>query len=380
MLENLVNDFKNAAPEFIETGCIVNGTLLKLEDVEKMGWIEFASQSKLYMPTKLYRYFPNKEVKTNDDALVNYSIQALENNTVYLQSPCNFDDVYDSEIYVDYSEYERLRLIQCCHRCEINVDECLTTNEIGNIFLKTVYDSFCTHTSYDYIFTKPVDTELEDLENKLFCLQLRAEMQKTDDLGKGLSAVLGKEYCSLITELKTKFRVSCFATTPFSQLMWGGMYADCHKGFCLEYTVLPNEETYKDVYYNLFPMIYCKKRSNITASLVAMRGNNVSMDELWNIYFHGALRKSIDWVFQNEWRLLLPLGNHCEDYNVQFFPLTKVFLGNHMPYNQRKQIIDICNRKGIPYIGVRKNQQKFEMQECKIKCENCLNYINKIDE
>lgn len=380
MLENLLTDFKKNAPEFLETGCIVNGTLLKLEDVEKMGCIEFASLSKLYMPAKFYRYFPNKEFKTDDGVLNNYSIQALENNTVYMQSPSNFDDVYDSDIYVDYSEYERLRLIQCCHRCKIDVDECLSTNEIGTIFLKTVYDSFYAHMSYDYIFTKPFDTEVERLENKCFCLQLWAEMQKTDDLGKGLSAVLSKEYCNLITELKTKFRVSCFATTPFSQLMWGGMYADCHRGFCLEYTVLPNEETYKDVYYNLFPMIYCKKRSNITSSLVAMQGKNISMDELWNIYFHGALRKSIDWVFQNEWRLLLPLGNHCKDYNVQFFPITKVFLGNHMPYNQRKQIIDICNRKGIPYIGVRKSQQKFEMQECEIKCENCHNYINKIDE
>lgn len=37
-----------------------------------------------------------------------------------------------------------------------------------------------------------------------------------------------------------------------------------------------------------------------------------------------------------------------------------------MDINQRKQIIDICNRKGIPYVGVRKSPDKFEMQECEV--------------
>lgn len=34
-----------------------------------------------------------------------------------------------------------------------------------------------------------------------------------------------------------------------------------------------------------------------------MKSENISDETLWNIYFHGTLRKSIDWNFQNEWRL-----------------------------------------------------------------------------
>lgn len=332
MLEDLVNIFKDNASIFFDTGCIVNGALLKLQDIEKMGFNEFSLQAQMYMPKKFYKYFPNKDFKTDDDSLINYSIQALENNTVYMQSPSNFDDIYDSDIFVDYVEYERLRLIDYCHRCELNINESLNTSEIGNTFLKAIYDSFLINENYEHIFTKSADTEIERLENQLFCLSLSHEMQRTNDLGIGVKSVLSKEYLNLVKDLKNKLRVSCFATTPYSQLMWGGMYADCHKGFCLEYTVLRNENTYKDILYNLFPMIYCKKRSNITASLVAMRGKNSSMKDLWNIYFHGALRKSIDWVFQNEWRLLLPLGNHCNDYNIKFFPITKVFLGEPYGY------------------------------------------------
>lgn len=85
----------------------------------------------------------------------------------------------------------------------------------------------------------------------------------------------------------------------------------------------------------------------------------------------------MDWAFQNEWRLLLPLsGENISNFNVKFFPITKVFLGNRMRPSSRKKIIDICNRKHIPYIGVKRNAAIFEMQDCEIKCEDCPQYKN----
>ena len=92
---------------------------------------------------------------------------------------------------------------------------------------------------------------------------------------------------------------------------------------------------------------------------------------LWDIYFHGALRKSIDWAYQNEWRLLLPMGKNKTDYNIRFFPITKVYLGNRMSAVERRKIIDICKRRGIPYVGVKRNPKAFEMQDCELMCENC---------
>lgn len=122
-------------------------------------------------------------------------------------------------------------------------------------------------------------------------------------------------------------------------------------------------------------MIYCKTRSNITDRLTALQDKEITESGLWDIYSHGALRKSIDWVYQNEWRLLLPL--RCEnisDYNIDFFPITKVFLGNRMDSGKRKEIIEICHERQIPYVGVMRNPSVFEMQECPVKCEECFRY------
>lgn len=53
-----------------------------------------------------------------------------------------------------------------------------------------------------------------------------------------------------------------------------------------------------------------------------------------------------------------------KDYCVSFFPITKVFLGNRMPHAARKEVIDICHARNIPYIGVTRHPDIFEMQEC----------------
>ena len=129
------------------------------------------------------------------------------------------------------------------------------------------------------------------------------------------------------------------------------------------------------MFQNLFPMVYCRTRPNITERIVAYKDKPPTEENLWDIYFHGALRKSIDWAYQNEWRLLLPMGRAKDtDYNIAFFPITKVFLGNRMTSENRKSIIEICHSRNIPYVGVTRNPNYFEMQDCNVLCENCPQY------
>lgn len=371
-----ISDFVQIAPEFASSYCIINGAPLCLEDVQNMGYDEFSLRSKLNMPLKLYRYYPNKECKDEKTKeTVNYSIQALENNTVFLQTPTEFDDVYDSDITIDYQEYERLRLIEYCRRCGVNMPNSSTISESGDVLVKNAWNYILDNKNLEGFFTECADNEIENLDNQLFSQRILANLYENNDIGLAVKNALFKEYSDYVASLKTTFRTSCFSTTPYSQLMWGGAYADCHKGFCLEYTVMPKDKSYEDIYYNLFPMIYCKTRPDITSKLVAAKDKKLTKEDLWDIYFHGTLRKSIDWAFQNEWRLILPFSKQAiSDYNVKFFPVTKVYLGNRMPPNKRKEIIDICHRKNIEYIGVKRNPRVYEMQDCEIKCEDCIEY------
>lgn len=390
----LIQTLQSALPQIAESCCIVNGALMNLTEVQNMGYDEFSMRAKMNMPLKLYKYFPNRltelvdkktgkpiiDETTGDKKTVNYSIQALRDNTVFMQSPSLFDDVYDSDISLNYSEYERARLLEYCIRCEIDVKEAMETPELANALMQTIADMINSTGNIDSLFKSAPATKNEDLSNQCFLLELKNQLYKGKDLGESLRNAIVSDFNRYLQYLQDSFRATCFATTPYSQLMWGGSYADCHRGFCVEYTVLPNDPQYQKLFLNLFPMIYCKVRPNMTEKLVKFQDKEPTIELLWDIYFHGALRKSIDWAFQNEWRLLLPmeLNREEKDYCVSLFPITKVFLGNRMSHAARKEIIEICHDRNIPYIGVTRNPNIFEMQECAIKCEDCPNYTGSI--
>ena len=370
----LIASIQSATPELNSSYCIINGALMRLDDIQSMGYHEFWMRSKINMPQKLYKYFPNTP-KNKDGELINYSHLALENNTVFMQSPSEFDDVYDSDIHIEYSEYEKYRLLEYCRRSQLDISSEATSQELGDCFLRWIFETYQHTHSFDAFFLRTPESELEGLSNQCFSLNLQNELLKGLDWGNALASVIRKEYEEFSLRLKTTFRTTCFTTTPYSQLMWGGAYADCHRGFCVEYTVLPEDINYQEVYQNLFPMVYCRIRPNITEQIAAYKDKPPTDENLWDIYFHGALRKSLDWAYQNEWRLLLPMGRTKEtNYNVAFFPITKVFLGNRMPSEKRKEIIEICHRRNIPYVGVMRNPDCFEMQDCNVLCEDCLKY------
>lgn len=390
-INNLLQEIRKAAPYMAESYCIVNGSIMNLNEVQNMGYDEFNLRAKQKMPLKLYKYFPNTLTDLTDKntgkpiidqvtgkvKTVNYSMQALKNNTVFMQSPTLFDDIYDSDINLDYSEYEKARLLEYCRRCEIAVTEKMETQELGNRLINEILKLFQSKRNFDSLFKRAPATESENLSNQCFLLKLKKELNRNNDLAMALKNVILSDFEIYSKYLQNVFRATCFATTPYSQLMWGGSYANCHKGFCVEYTVLSNDPSYQKLFLNLFPMVYCKVRPNMTDRLVKLEDKEPTKELLWDIYFHGALRKSIDWAFQDEWRLLLPMKNNLEskDYCVPFFPITKVFLGSRMPQVARKEIIQICHEKHIPYIGVTRKSNVFEMQECIVKCEDCPKYI-----
>ena len=379
IINELILSIKQNQAELMTSYCIVNGAIISLKEIQDMGYKEFSYRAKCNMPMKLYKYFPNLSTE-KDGEKVNYSIQALENNTVFMQTPSEFDDVYDSDINFDFNEYEYLRLSEYCNRCQVDISNLSTSKEIGNALIRALRQSFEATKDFHAAFKKQPTSEMEKLSNELFISRLRLELSNKETyFGEPLSRIIRQEFQEYSLDLKNTFRISCFTTTPYSQLMWGGAYANCHKGFCAEYSVLPHEECYHDIYYNLFPLIYCKLRPNMTQHIVKMQDTEITEEELWDIYFHGALRKSIDWAFQNEWRLLLPM--RCKDtlnYNIKFYPITKIFLGNRMSKDDRIKIIDICKKRNIPYTGVKRNPNIFEMQDCETKCEDCIGFNNNL--
>ena len=375
----LLNTFRQNSTDFTDNFCIVNGEPLPLQNVESMGFNEFAIRSKINMPRKLYKYFPNTityitDPETHRRKKINYSHRALQSNEVYLNSPANFDDVYDSNIFVDWEKYLFARLNYYISFCDIDIAGNSDLSHILYVMATEMFNAVQNEQNIVNAFKRSPIDEGAKLAIENFALSVFAEVTNGSLWQEAIVRTIRNEYQKLCGLTQETFRISCFATTPFSQLMWGGSYADCHRGFCIEYDVLPNDSKYSEIYQNLFPVVYSKTRSEITSELLHWQDANITDSSLWHIYFNGLLRKSFDWAYQNEWRLLQPTKAEIKGFSVPFFPISKVYLGNRMNRRERTKIIKICKEQNIPYVGVRRTDDRFEMCECPIKCESCPQY------
>ena len=107
-----------------------------------------------------------------------------------------------------------------------------------------------------------------ELENELFVKSFQLNYLKSKNIELSILETLNQEYTCYVNILKDLFRIACFTTSPYSQLMWGGSYGNFHKGFCVEYTVLPTDEEYNHLFQNIFPLIYCKNSENVVNFII----------------------------------------------------------------------------------------------------------------
>lgn len=96
----------------------------------------------------------------------------------------------------------------------------------------------------------------------------------------------------LLQGLREDFRATCFSEVHDSLLMWGH-YADCHKGFCIEYDTSALSKLKKSKFY---PVLYHKERFDITTGLI----NNSP-----NVGLIALVGKAKEWEYEKEWRMIM---------------------------------------------------------------------------
>ncbi len=105
----LQEGFRKPEIERLDPYYYVCGGRYTHEELDKMTWEEFGLRRHGSMPSKLYKYYSNKVIDG-----INYSKEALENNTVYLQEIKKFDDNYDCTLSINIEEFLAAKFI-CFH-------------------------------------------------------------------------------------------------------------------------------------------------------------------------------------------------------------------------------------------------------------------------
>lgn len=95
----------------------------------------------------------------------------------------------------------------------------------------------------------------------------------------------------LSEKFQDDMRVTCFSEVWKSILMWSH-YADCHKGFCIEYDTVGLSKTKRRL---LFPVLYQEEQIDITENIQ----NFTSSAGLITM-----VSKALEWEYEREWRMI----------------------------------------------------------------------------
>lgn len=288
-----------------------------------------------HLPSSIFKY---REVNKN-------SLKNLEDDTVWLADPSNFNDPYDCSHTVDFSRIQKSRGAEFLEQFMASKDDSLKLTKEQKEALSSSPD--------------PI--------NELVDILLANEPQEKK---KGVKAVLKSvqekmhEHLAIFNSEKiaSSFKLCSFSDRNDSMLMWAH-YASYHQGFCIEYDL--ENIPYSDYRRRfLYPTIYSNKMFDATVHLM----RDVEDENFNNLHLSlAALVKAKDWEYEKEWRLVFANGILEKEQAYEICKPKMVYLGAKIKPEDQDTLIEICERRDIPFRKMKAHHSEFKLEPTTIK-------------
>ena len=312
---------------------------------------------KEHIPPRLYKFYPFNE----------NSLKCIEQNSIYLNDPNNFNDPFDCYIQANEQDFTKRYFLECIRERElvksaiIDEDDCLS-----------IISSVCYDTDKYLWSTK-----------KQFREVLR-EIRLKWDYPLILSQIESESYEHFATALQhlreNNMRISSFSAFSLEKLskyteMWGH-YSNSHKGFCVEYdfssfiSKINEGKADKEeigIMNCLFPCLY-KSTPTFIAPLIFYK---YALDRKLTLHQNITLQKDIlktyvskstSWSYENEWRIVMPqkiskIWNHL----IPFPYAKKIYLGVNMPKDNKEYMYKLCDKLNIEAYETYLDEYNYEL-------------------
>ena len=74
-----------------------------------------------------------------------------------------------------------------------------------------------------------------------------------------------------------------------------------------------------------------------------------------------CLHKSVEWSYEKEWRLVLPVGPNQPRYQSVVLPTKAVYLASRAPSSTRHIVQQATRKKGVPLREMRMSKDSFKL-------------------
>lgn len=312
---------------------ILDSTIFCEGDIEKAQRIKINN-----LPGKIFKY----------RAINEFSLDNLASDSVWVNSPSEYNDPY--EFYEKNNIDSLFRAIEKKHFSEL-VKIFLNEIDLPKNILDQANDyeepiAFVTK----YILKSSSNYSESEIDNLVGALNSITKQNVQEKL---------KEK---IWHTQSMMKVCSFCESPDVLLMWSH-YADSHKGMCIEYDIerWRSDDIRKRL---LFPVIYSDQIYDSTKHLE----NYILNSDFNNLYpIISGTRKSLDWGYEKEWRLIFQIGPSFESQNYPMNCQSKVYLGMKMNAEDKNKVIDICQRKNIEVYETELDNENMKLKFMKIQ-------------
>lgn len=239
----------------------------------------FSLIQKKYAPSSLIKFCSGIYNEKGD----NYYLDSLKNKELWLSSPKGFNDPFDALYNIDCTELAR--------------------------------KSFD-----DLVFKKFKHKKPKYINN--------VEKEK-------LITYWATRYSHTFEHIKNNSYMTCFSekSNLISDSMWG-YYANCHKGFCLEYDFALLSR------YLIMPILYTNKYKVLNVAKKNVREFSLGI----------TFNKTTEWQHEKEWRISASSmidTRHLPGVYIQLDDPIAIYLGCLASQKLRNDIIDLCKKRKI---------------------------------
>lgn len=303
---------------------------------QKQPNIEEAYQLKnKHLPKSIFKY---RAVNEN-------SIKNLQEDTVWLADPSNFNDPYDCAHTADVSTLQKkaepelfAKYIENRGR-EINLSDEQKTNLYKS--KEPINDLI------DILLSNESPSNQKLMKERLIAVQLKLQ-----------------EYSAIATSkaIASSFKLCSFSERNDSILMWAH-YAQYHQGFCIEYD-LKSIPCYDYRRLLLFPVIYSDEIFNATEYLM----KTIESEPFGILPLSlSALIKAKDWKYEKEWRLIFYHGIIDKEQTYYMGKPKEIYLGARISKDNQELLAEICEKRNISIRKMKIHHNKFMLEPVPLK-------------
>lgn len=300
------------------------------------------------------------------------AIKILENNTVALNNPQNYNDPFDSVIDFDDKDIEKSMSIIAEYYITQEFLKLLNNKNIKTrLFTRLMmkWDRFGINT---YLKLSKKNRYYDSIPgvHALSKWLVRYASQKGENSFEELKEKFTNEIIRKVKEVRNNALMSCFSKRYDSILMWSH-YGDKHKGICVEFD-RPDKD-FLDVKYSnkrcKFDLEDTTRR--VLGYMLSNEEADVNDKGLISCISKPFIVKSLDWQYEEEVRCILSPNSEgvstLEELSLYKMPtnISKIYIGCKVDKTSEdyKNLITLVNNKNVMISELKTSDDLFSVIE-----------------